>query len=115
MKDQETWDDRYDLMNKAYLHYGVVTVTANYAAGVESPACVILVNAPVTVTLPLAAQSKGKVFWIKNISAFAVTIAPTGTDLIDGANVNQSLPDQFDVMCLVSDGTAWWILSFTNL
>lgn len=114
MKDRETWDDRYDLMNKPYLHYGVVTATANFLAGVESPASVILVNGLVTVTLPAAAENKGKAFWVKNIGAFAVTIVPTALDTIDGA-VSQSLPDQYDVMHFVSDGANWFVLSFTDL
>jgi hypothetical protein len=114
-KNQETWDDRYPLMNAPYLHYGVITVTAAFAAGVDAPASVILVNALATVTLPLAADNKGKAYWIKNISAaFAVTINPTGVDTIDGAPT-QSLPDQYDVMHVVSDGVAWYILSSSDL
>ncbi len=114
MKDQETWDDRYQLLNQPYLRWGVVTTAVNFAAGVDSRAAVILCTAALTVTLPLAADNANKVFWIKNTGVGAVTIAASGPDLIDGA-VSQSLPDQYDVMALVCNGVNWFVLSFTNL
>lgn len=114
MKDRETWDDRYPIIHAPYLHFGVVTTTVPYAAGEDSGNCVILVNGAVTVTLPLAANNKGTAFFIKNIGVGAVTIARSGSDLIDGGT-GASLPDQYDVMLLVSDGTGWWILSSSDL
>jgi len=121
MKNRETWDDRYGLLNPPYLYFGSIIVTANFLAGVDSGRSTILVNAGgVTVTLPLAADSVGKAFFIKNISAIgATTILPSGTDLIDGVTAGgggQSLPDQYDVMLVVSDGISnWFILSSSNL
>lgn len=115
MKADQTWDDRYPLMNHPYLHYGVVTASANFAAGVDSAAAVILVNGAFTVTLPLAANFPGKSFFIKQIAAAAATIARSGADLIDGA-ASQPLADQYDVMHVVSDGvSAWHILSSSDL
>jgi hypothetical protein len=109
------FDGRYGLINHPYLHFGTVTTAVNFAAGVDSGAGTILANGAITVTLPLAAENKGKAFWIKNIAVGAVTIARSGADLIDGAT-SQSLPDQYDVMLVVSDGVSnWWILSFSNL
>lgn len=112
MKDKETWDDRYDLMNKPYLRYGVVTTTANWTAGVDGPEAVILFNAAGgTVTLPLAANKRHAAFYIKKIAGgAALTIARSGADLIDGA-VSQSLAAQYDAMLVVSDGgTNWFII-----
>lgn len=115
MKAGENWDDRYGLLNHPYIHYGVVTASANFAAGVDSGAGVILVNGAFTVTLPLAVNFPGKSFFIKQIAAAAATIACSGADTIDGA-ASQSLPDQYDVMQVVSDGvSAWHILSSSNL
>lgn len=116
MKDRETWDDRYNLLNHPYLHYGVVTTNLPFAAGVDSGAAVILASGGITVTLPPAADNRGQAFWIKNVGAVgAITIDTLGgIDFIDGA-LTQTLADQYDVMCVVSDGTAWWILSSSNL
>jgi hypothetical protein len=115
MKDQETWDDRYNLINHPYLHYGTFTTTVSITAGEESAAAVILANGAITITLPLAVDNKGRAFYIKNIGVGAVTVAPSGGDLIDGG-AGGSLPDQYDVMLVVSDGTTnWWILSFSDL
>jgi hypothetical protein len=116
MKDGETWDDRYNLINHPYLHYGVIAVNAAFAAGEDSGDSVILATGAITITLPPANENRGKAFYIKNVGAAgATTIAPSVGDLIDGA-VSQSLPDQYDAMLVVSDGvTDWWILSFSNL
>jgi len=115
MQDRETWDDRYGLINHPYLHFGTVFAGAAFAAGVDSGASVILATAAITITLPPAVENKGKAFWIKNTIVGVITINPSVGDLIDGA-ITQSLPDQYDVMLVVSDGTTnWWVLSFSNL
>jgi hypothetical protein len=110
-----TFDDRYPILNHKYLHYGTRTITTAFTAVVDGPECVLLVNnaAPLSVTLPAAATHKGYAVYIKKISAGgggAVTIARTGSDLIDGAT-SQSLANQYNAMLLVSDGTGWWILA----
>lgn len=110
------------ILNRPDLYYGVVIVTAAFAAGVDSGRCVILCNnGAITVTLPLAADEPGKAYYIKKIDAAggAITILPSGADTIDGATSGaggQTLADQYDVMLVVSDGgTAWHILSSSNL
>jgi hypothetical protein len=58
------------------------------------------------------------VYIIKNVANVGgITIAPSGGDSIDNvAGAQVLLPDQYDVVMLMSDGTTkWWILSFTNL
>ena len=115
MKNRETWDDRYGLLNHPYMHYGVVSVNAAFTAGINSGAAVILATGIVTVTLPPAAEHPGAAFWIKNVGAFgATTIDTTGGDKIDGA-LTQTLADQYDAIHVVSDGTDWWILSSSDL
>lgn len=112
MKNHETWDDRYGLINAPGLHFGVVSTNVAFDAGVDSGRAVILVDGAVTVTLPLAADSKGKAFWVKKIDAGAATVLQAAAgDLIDGA-ATQNLNNQFDAMLVVSDGTTnWWILA----
>lgn len=111
----KTFDDRHGLINHPYLHYGTVITAVNFDAGVDSGAAVILCNAAITVTLPLAANHPGKAFWIKQIAAAASTVARSGADLIDGA-VSQPLADQYDVICVVSDGVSnWYVLASANL
>lgn len=118
MKDRETWDDRYQLLNQPYLRWGLVSTGANFNAGVDSRAAVIICTAAISVTLPLAADFPNHVYVIKNVAAVGgVTITPNIADFIDGvAGPQVLLPDQFDVIWLMSDGgTNWWILSFSNL
>lgn len=98
-----------------YLYLSCIVATANFAAGVDSGRSVILCNGAITVTLPLAASNFGRSFIVKKIDAgAAVTIAASGADTIDGA-ATQTLPDQYDVMQVVSDGLAWYVVSFSNL
>lgn len=111
---------KFDILNRPDLHYGVEIVTANFAAGVDSGNCVLLCNnGALTVTLPLAADNVGKAFFVKKIDGgAAVTILPSGSDTIDGVTSGgggQTLADQYDVMLIVSSGTAWFILSSSNL
>lgn len=117
MKDKETWDDRYGLLNHAWLHYGVITIMASpFNASVDSGDAALLVNtgAATIINLPLASENKGKAFYIKKIfaAAGAVTITPQLGDTIDGAATNATITAQYDCLLVVSDGgTGWWILA----
>lgn len=117
MKNNETWDDRYDLMNKSYLRYGVVIIdAAPFNAGVDSADAVILVSTPGgAINLPLAASKPHAAFYIKKVAAgVAADIFRAGADLIDGQTI-LSLPTQYDAVLLVSDGlTNWYVLSKSN-
>jgi len=107
-------DQRWDLLNHPYLTYGVVTVDANFDAGVGSGAACILVNAstgPVTVTLPPTAKPPpGAGYLITKIdaSANAVTVAASGTDTIDGSPT-VILTAQYDSTTVVSNGAGLWV------
>jgi hypothetical protein len=111
MKDRETWDDRYSLINHPYLHYGVVTTGVNFTAGVDSADAVILATAAITVTLPDATTKKGKAYYIKNANVVGnVTVGRTGGQMIDGLAANRALA-QNEAALFVSDGANWWILA----
>jgi len=90
----------------------ILTVTTGYAA-LEGD-MVIRVEAgaaPVTVSLPPAVNVKGLHWWIKKVdgSANAVTVAASGSDLIDGAaSVATTTP--YTVLRLLSHGSGWDLL-----
>ncbi len=115
MKNNETWDDRFDLMNKPYLRYGVIIVdAAPFNIGVDSADAVILVSTPGgALTLPLAASKPHAAYYIKKVAAGAdAEIFRSGADLIDGSALPLALPLQYDAVLLVSDGlTNWYVLS----
>ena len=88
---------------------GSVTVSIDYAA---SPGdAVVRVDAtgnPVTVTLPLASSVVGQRMTVKRLNGGSndVTVAASGSDLIDGA-ADVTLAAQYDTVTVVSvrDGT----------
>jgi hypothetical protein len=114
MKDRETWDDRYPILNHPYLHYGVVATAVNFSAGVDSGDAVILATTvPLTVTLPLAAENVGQAFYIKKATAAAgnLTIArAAAAETIDGAMADAIISTAQAAILIVSDGTGWWII-----
>jgi hypothetical protein len=71
----------------------------------------------ITVTLPAAALMKGQVLWFKKVDtgAGSVTLTTNGTETVDGTNDPTGLLNgagaQWDVLCIVSDGSNWHKLS----
>jgi len=64
----------------------------------------------VTVTLPLAADSGGKLYYIKKLGTTgSVTIDGNGSETIDGVTTNV-LASQYDRLTILCDGTSWNIL-----
>lgn len=63
----------------------------------------------ITCTLPTASSSSGLSFTFMTTASTGCTIAPNGTDKIQGANSNQSVTSNFHSKTVVSDGTQWWI------
>jgi hypothetical protein len=117
MKNRETWDDRYGLLNHPYLHYGVVTSPGgSFNAGVDDGAAVILVDtggAAFTVNLPPANLNPGKAFFVKKINAGAgaVKLQPQAGDTIETLASLSTITAQFDCLQIVSDGgTGWWVI-----
>lgn len=94
----------------------VTSVTTSYSAIPSDH--VILVDTSggnITITLPSATRIKGKVYRIKRVTGGgnSLTIATADAATIDGA-ASISLPDQWDVAALVTDGTNWFTLSDTT-
>lgn len=91
------------------------TVRAITATGaVADTDYLILANATsgaITVTLPAAASSEGRVLVVKKTDASgnAVTLDGTGSETIDGATT-QALAAQYDALTVVCDGAGWAIV-----
>lgn len=96
---------------------GTVTLTTRVVTATGSLTiadCLTLVNATggaVTVTLPAAAISTGRMMIVKKTDASgnAVTIDGSGAETIDGA-ATKSLPTQYSALTMVCDGTGWHII-----
>jgi len=67
----------------------------------------------ITVTLPAAASCTGRGYIIKKTTAdaVAVTIDPNGAETIDGGATYAAIDAANDFVEIVSDGTAWHIVS----
>jgi len=90
--------------------YNVTTVTASTTLTVANQ--VVLVNASAgaaTITLPAASSGSGLLIIVAKIdsSTNAVTVAPAGTDTIQGV-ASQTLSTQYSKSILMSDGTSIW-------
>lgn len=85
-----------------------------YSGSVPDNANLLLVSASaaaVTVTLPAAAKSLNRTLHIKKTdsSVNAVTIDANASETIDGA-LTKSLTAQWQVLSIICDGTAWFVL-----
>lgn len=60
------------------------------------------------VTLPAVASNTGRRYYIKNLSANAVTIDGNGSETIDSETT--IVLSQYETYNIVSDSSAWWIL-----
>lgn len=91
------------------LSVGVITVTTTYSA--LSTDYLVLsdgTTAAFTVTLPAATQKGQKIVVVKiDSSVNAITVAPNGTDTIEGA-ASLSLATQYNKANLIADGVGIW-------
>jgi hypothetical protein len=90
----------------------IKTITANYT--INNTDYAILANAfsgPITVTLPTAVGSKGKMYWVKRINAGGntVTVAPVGGQKMDGS-ATKVFGAQWQSITIVSDDANWFII-----
>lgn len=95
----------------------VVTKTAAYTATQNDG--LILVDATsgaITITLPTAATSVGRVYTVQKIDggANAVTVDGAGAETIGGA-ATKALADQYDSITIACNGTAWYVLATVGL
>jgi hypothetical protein len=88
----------------------IVTTSSNLQLG--SAHHTVLANANVTITLPKASISAGRVYVVKKITSAAgnVTIDGYGAETIDGA-ASQNISAQWAKMTIQCDGTAWYIIN----
>jgi len=90
----------------------IKTVTADYAMSwADESILADASSAAITVTLPDPASYPNEALSIKKIdsSTNAVTVAPHGSETIDGA-ASVSLANQWDSVTVKSDGTNWYVL-----
>ena len=88
------------------------SVSADYTATVNDAFIPVdASSAAVTVTLKPAAEAKGKRLTIKKIdsSVNAVTVDGDGAETIDDS-ATAVISSQYDSICVMSDGTEWWIV-----
>ena len=90
----------------------VRSVTASGA--IVSSDVIVVVDATagaVSIALPAAAISRGRVLYIKKIDATAntVTLDPIGAETIDGA-ATKATAVQYYSFTIVCDGSGWWIV-----
>lgn len=92
----------------------VQSISANTTVAASQNALLVACNAlsaAFTVTLPTAVGVTGKTFHIKktDTSAFAVTIATTSSQTIDGV-ATVAVYSQYDSITVYSDGANWMII-----
>jgi hypothetical protein len=92
----------------------IITVTANYTATTNDYTIIAKPTASnITITLPSAASSIGRIYFIKRVATKSVIIDPNGSEQIDGATTYTISSNNFAAM-IQSDGTAWYVLSNRN-
>ena len=64
---------------------------------------------PFTATLPTAASVAGKMVTVKNVGEDAITVAPSGSQTIDGAS-SYILYHRYETVSVASDGSNWIII-----
>jgi len=74
---------------------------------------IILADGNITITLPSASDTRGKIFTIENIGSQTVAIETNGSQKIDNDS-DTSLASKFDQVTLVSNGDQWFRLGFTK-
>jgi len=93
------------------------TVTSDTTAtGSDGFFAVDATSGAVTITLPDALRYAGRIFYVKKVdaSANAVTVVPSGTDLIDGA-ASVALSTQYESAELYARADGWSVLSQANI
>ncbi|WP_319501165.1 hypothetical protein [uncultured Draconibacterium sp.] len=87
------------------------TISSSYGIQQEDGFDVILSDGKLVI-LPSPSQNNGRVITVKNTGTTSVTVdqQAIGVDKIDGQD-NWELPNQYDAIKVISDGSQWHILS----
>lgn len=97
--------------NTGELHLSHEDVAAGKTAAKYSVILVTTGAGNITITLPVAADSEGKVYAIKKVDGGAgnVIIDGDGAETIDGA-ATQTILNRWGSIIIVCDGIGWYIL-----
>ena len=97
--------------NTGELHFSHEDVAINKTAAKYTVILVTTGAGNITITLPVAANTVGKVYAIKKIDVGAgnVIVDGDGGETIDGA-ATQTIVAQWDVLMIFCDGVAWFII-----
>lgn len=63
-----------------------------------------------TLTLPPAADCTGRTFTVMTLAAFAITLDGDASETINGAATNATADAAYDIITIMSTGTAWLII-----
>jgi hypothetical protein len=89
--------------------YGTTARNTNYTANSYAVILVDTSTGPVTVTLPPAASSRGKYYYIKKIDNSANPVRIESGELVD-AESTHTLTLQYQYVMVVCDSTTWHII-----
>jgi|GEM_PF-4125577 len=89
--------------------FNVVSVTADYTASDRDCVLADASGGAITVTLPSPSANAEVIVKKIDSSTNTVTVAPSGTETIDGAS-QQVLDTQYEAIHVISDGTDWYIV-----
>lgn len=105
-------NNAYEAVAGAFSYKYASVITTTYSASIET---VILVNddtagGAVTVTLPAAAKSMDKAYYIKKLGTTGnVVIDGNGSETIDGSTT-VTISTQYTSLNIYCNGTAWYIV-----
>lgn len=95
---------------------GVITIAdadSPYTVGTGVGLLLVANTSALTVNLPAAADSAGRVLTVKKTTADAeiVTLDGNASETINGATTNTSIDANHDTLTLACDGTGWHIVA----
>jgi hypothetical protein len=88
---------------------GYVAKTGNYTAGLTDQ-CIAASGSTTTITLPTAVGIQGRIYTIKCVGSYAVTVATTLGQTIDGSTT-YSLSAQYKYISVISNNAHWLIIA----
>jgi len=107
----EVWISGQIINNNNFGSNRFVFPTANYTAELQYDIIVFSADGNGTITLPPAADSTSKAFWVvKKGSGGTLRIEPHADELIDGTD-HYNINNQYGTAYLVCDGTEWYALT----
>lgn len=100
-----------DLLNPHNAFNGASsTISGNVTLTATTMSALSMVTASAIITLPVAtAVAPFQPFAFKSTTFGDVTLAPNGTDQIEGVNASFRIP-AYITLEIMSDGTKWWVL-----